>query len=88
MVSNATSNAGQSTNSHPTVTRHNAHGMSEQSARHHPTVSRVGYIHQHRQLQTLYSYDGEISPPSHTIPPLVIGPAGAVNGTEILFQAL
>ena len=46
MVSNAPSNAGQSTNSHPTVTKHNANSMSEQSARHHPTVSRVGYIRQ------------------------------------------
>ena len=46
MVSNAPSNAGQSTNSHPTVTKHNANSMSEQSARHHPTVSHVGYIRQ------------------------------------------
>ena len=42
----------------------------------------------HRQLETLSSHHGEINPPSHIIPPLVIGPAGAVNGTKILFKAL
>ena len=53
MVSNAPSNAGQSTNSHPTVTKHNANSMSEPSARHHPTVSRVGYIRQQSESSHL-----------------------------------
>ena len=44
VVSTAPSNAGQSTNSHPIVTRHNPTSVSEQSARYHPVVSRVGYI--------------------------------------------
>jgi len=37
MVSNAPANAGQSTNSHPTITRHNSANMSEQSTRYNPT---------------------------------------------------
>ena len=41
MVSSTPSNAGQSTNSHPSVTRDNASSTSEQSARHHPTVSCI-----------------------------------------------
>jgi len=40
-------NVGQTTNSHPTVTRHNADSVPEQSTRYHPTVSCVGYICQH-----------------------------------------
>ena len=51
MVSNAPLNASQSTNSHPTITRHNTNSMSEQSARHHSTVSRVGYIRQQYEQQ-------------------------------------
>jgi len=41
-----------------------------------------------RQLQTLYSHHGGINSPNHKTPPLVNGPAGVVNGAEILFQAL
>ena len=42
----------------------------------------------HRHLQTLSSHHGEINPPSHTTSPLVNGPAGVVNGTDIPFQVL
>ena len=93
MASIAPSDVGQSTNFHSTVTRHNPTSVSEQLARYHPTVSRVGYIRQQCEGSHLSQTTTDLvlsswRATSHMIPPLASGPAGAVNGTEIPFQAL
>ena len=78
----------QSPNTMQTVCQNNLPDIIPQLAVWVISANNVRVATFHRQLQTLSSHNGEINPPSHTIPPLVIGPAGAVNGTEIPFRAL